>query len=334
MRVIEIQQQYGLDHLALADRPEPQPGPGQVLLEMKAASLNYRDLATVTMGQHPLPLIPCSDGCGVVAAVGDGVTRVRAGDRVAPLFFQTWLAGPPTPQALSGPLGGPLDGTLAERMVLSEAGVVRVPDHLSDAQVATLPCAALTAWRALVVEGDLKAGDTVVVQGTGGVSIFALQFAKAHGAEVIVTSSSDDKLERARALGADHGINYRTTPEWSQAVRDITGGRGADHVIEVGGAGTFAESLKAVRLGGNIPVIGVLAGFSGEISIPEMFRTNARIQGITVGNRDHFEDMCRAIAANDLAPVVDRTFALENTRAAFDLMQAGGHFGKIVVEMS
>jgi NADPH:quinone reductase-like Zn-dependent oxidoreductase len=331
MRAIEIREAYGLDHLQLVERPEPAPGSGQVRLRMRAASLNYRDLATVTMGQHPLPLVPCSDGCGVVEAVGDGVRRVKVGDRVAPLFFQGWLSGPPRPSQLATALGGPIDGTLQDVMVLSEDGVARVPDHLSDAQVASLPCAALTAWRALVVEGGLKAGDTVLVQGTGGVSVFALQLAKAHGAEVIVTSSSDDKLERARALGADHLINYRRTPAWSKPVVEITSGRGADHVIEVGGADTFAQSLQAVRLGGHVSLIGVLSGFTGEISIPDMFRTNARIQGITVGSRDHFEDMCRAIAATGLAPVVDRTFPLEQAKAAFELMRAGGHFGKIVV---
>lgn len=218
-------------------------------------------------------------------------------------------------------------------MVLSEDGVSKVPAHLSDEQVATLPCAGLTAWRALVVEGRLKAGDTVLVQGTGGVSIFALQFAKAQGAEVIVTSSSDEKLERAKDLGADHFINYATTPEWSKPAREMTGGRGVDHIIEVGGANTFSESLKAVRLGGHISLIGVLSGFTQELSIPAMFGTNAKIQGITVGSRDHFEDMCRAIAVNGIEPVVDKTFPFDDARAAFDLMESGGHFGKIVVEI-
>ncbi|MFW6094484.1 MAG: zinc-dependent alcohol dehydrogenase family protein [Pseudomonadota bacterium] len=333
MRVIQLEKNFGLGHLALAERDVPAPGPGQVLVRMHAASLNYRDLATVTMGENQPPLIPCSDGCGTIEAVGDGVRRVATGDRIAPLFFQGWFSGPPKPALLASALGGPIDGTLAEYMLLSEEGVSKVPEHLTNAQVATLPCAGLTAWRALAEEGSLKAGDVVVVQGTGGVSIFALQFAKAQGAEVIVTSSSDEKLERAAALGADHRINYRATPEWSDRVQEITAGRGADHVIEVGGANTFAQSLRAVRLGGQISLIGVLSGFSGEISIPEMFRTNARIQGITVGNRDHFEAMCRAIESNRLEPVVDRSFELAKTREAFELMQAGGHFGKIVVEV-
>lgn len=333
MRAIELQNRNGIDNLVLAERPIPVPGPGQVLVRMTAASLNYRDYATVTLGQVPLPLVPCSDGCGHVEAIGAGVRRVRVGDRVAPLFFQGWLSGAPTPELLGTALGGPIDGTLQEYMLLSEQGVARVPEHLTDREVATLPCAGLTAWRALVVEGRLKAGDTVLVQGTGGVSIFALQFAKAHGAEVIVTSSSDAKLERAKRLGADHLINYATTPEWSKPVHELTGGRGVDHVIEVGGANTLAESLRSVRLGGHISLIGVLSGYAQELSIPEMFRTNARIQGVTVGNRDHFEDMCRAMAVNRIHPVVDRGFALAEARDAFRLMEAGGHFGKIVVDL-
>jgi NADPH:quinone reductase-like Zn-dependent oxidoreductase len=333
MRAIELQNRNGIDNLVLAERPVPTPGPGQVLVRMTAASLNYRDYATVTLGQVHLPLVPCSDGCGHVEAIGAGVRRVRVGDRVAPLFFQGWLSGAPTPELLGTALGGPIDGTLQEYMVLSEQGVARVPEHLTDREVATLPCAGLTAWRALVVEGHLKAGDTVLVQGTGGVSIFALQFAKAHGAEVIVTSSSDAKLERAKRLGADHLINYATTPEWSKPVHELTGGRGVDHVIEVGGANTLAESLRSVRLGGHVSLIGVLSGYAQELSIPEMFRTNARIQGVTVGNRDHFEDMCRAIAVNRIHPVVDRGFALPEARDAFRLMEAGGHFGKIVVDL-
>lgn len=333
MRAIELRNHNGIDNLVLVDRPVPVPGPGQVLVRMTAASLNYRDYATVTLGQMPLPLVPCSDGCGHIEAVGTGVHRVRAGDRVAPLFFQGWLSGAPTPEVLGTALGGPIDGTLQTYMLLSQEGVARVPEHLTDREVATLPCAGLTAWRALVVEGRLKAGDRVLVQGTGGVSIFALQFAKAHGAEVIVTSSSDAKLERARALGADHVVNYATTPEWSKPVLELTEGRGVDHVIEVGGANTLAESLRSVRLGGHISLIGVLSGYAQELSIPEMFRTNARIQGVTVGSRDHFEDMCRALAVNRIHPVVDRGFALEDARDAFRLMEAGGHFGKIVVDI-
>ncbi|MGA1372918.1 MAG: zinc-dependent alcohol dehydrogenase family protein [Pseudomonadales bacterium] len=334
MRAIELQTANGIDNLTLVTRPVIQPGPGQVLVRMSAASLNYRDYATVTLGQMPLPLVPCSDGCGFIEAVGSGVRRVQLGDRVAPLFFQGWLSGAPRPELLGTALGGPIDGTLQEYMLLSEQGVIRVPEHLTDLEVSTLPCAGLTAWRALVVEGGLKAGDTVLVQGTGGVSILALQFAKAHGAEVIVTSSSDAKLERARALGADHLINYAREPQWSSAVLSATHGRGVDHVIEVGGANTLAESLKSVRLGGHIALIGVLSGYVQSLSIPEMFRTNARIQGVTVGNRDQFEDMCRALARNQIHPVVDRKFPLAEAREAFRLMESGSHFGKIVVDVN
>jgi NADPH:quinone reductase-like Zn-dependent oxidoreductase len=334
MRAIELQTANGIDNLTLVTRSVIQPGPGQVLVRMSAASLKYRDYATVTLGQMPLPLVPCSDGCGFIEAVGSGVRRVQLGDRVAPLFFQGWLSGAPRPELLGTALGGPIDGTLQEYMLLSEQGVIRVPEHLTDQEVSTLPCAGLTAWRALVVEGGLKAGDTVLVQGTGGVSIFALQFAKAHGAEVIVTSSSDVKLERARALGADHLINYAREPQWSSAVLSATHGRGVDHVIEVGGANTLAESLKSVRLGGHIALIGVLSGYVQSLSIPEMFRTNARIQGVTVGNRDQFEDMCRALAQNRIHPVVDSAFPLAQAREAFRLMESGGHFGKIVVDVN
>jgi NADPH:quinone reductase-like Zn-dependent oxidoreductase len=334
MRAIELQTANGIDNLTLVTRSVIQPGPGQVLVRMSAASLNYRDYATVTLGQMPLPLVPCSDGCGFIEAVGSGVRRVQLGDRVAPLFFQGWLSGAPRPELLGTALGGPIDGTLQEYMLLSEQGVIRVPEHLTDQEVSTLPCAGLTAWRALVVEGGLKAGDTVLVQGTGGVSIFALQFAKAHGAEVIVTSSSDVKLERARALGADHLINYAREPQWSSAVLSATHGRGVDHVIEVGGANTLAESLKSVRLGGHIALIGVLSGYVQSLSIPEMFRTNARIQGVTVGNRDQFEDMCRALAQNRIHPVVDSAFPLAQVREAFRLMESGSHFGKIVVDVN
>lgn len=333
MRAIELQGSTGIDNLTLVNRPVIQPGPGQVLVRMTAASLNFRDYATVMGGQMPLPLVPCSDGCGYIEAVGPGVRRVQLGDRVAPLFFQGWLSGSPRPELLGTALGGPIDGTLQESMLLSEQGVVRVPAHLTDAEVASLPCAGLTAWRALVVEGRLKAGDTVLVQGTGGVSIFALQFARAHGARVIATSSSDEKLERARALGADFLVNYARTPEWSRPVLEYTNGQGVDHIIEVGGANTLAESLKAVRLGGHISLIGVLSGYTQALSIPEIFRTNARLQGITVGNRDHFEDMCRALAANTIHPVVDQTFALDDARTAFRLMERGGHFGKIVISI-
>jgi NADPH:quinone reductase-like Zn-dependent oxidoreductase len=331
MRAVVLESAYGIDNLAVVERPDPAPGPGQIVVEITAATLNYRDLATVTAPSGRTPFVPCSDGAGVVSAVGDGVTRVNVGDHVAPLFFQRWFAGEPTRQGLGAALGGTLDGVLQEKVLLSEEGVTPVPAGYSDEEAATLPCAALTAWRGLVVEGQVKSGDVVVVQGTGGVSIFALQFAKAAGATVIVTSSSDEKLERAKALGGDYLVNYRSTPDWAKEVRRITDNRGADHIIEVGGAGTFEQSLRAVRLGGKIAVIGILGGFVKDLNVAAIFGSNALIHGVTVGSREHFESMTRAIEANGIKPVIDRRFALAQSREAFECMKAGAHFGKIAV---
>lgn len=333
MKVWEIQGDYGVENLQIVEKPDPQPGPGQIVVAMKAASLNYRDLATVKAmgGRHPLPLTPFSDGAGEVVAVGAGVTRVAKGDRVCPLFFQSWLSGPVTLENRSRPLGGPLPGVLQERMLLDAEGVSKFPAHLSFDEAATLPCAALTAWRAVAVEAPVGPGDTVLVQGTGGVSIFALQFAKALGAQVIATSSSDAKLERARALGADHLINYRTTPDWGAKARELTGGRGVDVVVEVGGEGTLNQSLDAARVGGAVVVIGVLGGWSAPVSMPVVFSKNLRVLGISVGSREHFDDMCAHIDRWGLKPVVDKTFPFEQVPDALRLMEAGGHFGKIVV---
>ena len=331
MRAAVLESAYGIDNLKVIEKPDPTPGPGQVVVDITAASLNYRDLATISAPSGRTPFVPCSDGAGVVSAIGDGVTRVKVGDHVASLFFQGWFAGEPTPQGLGGALGGTLDGVLQQKVVLSEQGVTPVPAGWSDEEAATLPCAALTAWRGLVIQGQVKSGDVVVVQGTGGVSIFALQFAKAAGATVIITSSSDEKLQRAKALGADHLVNYRSTPEWAKEVRRITGGRGADHVIEVGGAGTFEQSLRAIRLGGKIAVIGILGGFVKDLNVAAIFGSNAFIHGVTVGSREHFESMTRAIEANGIRPIIDQRFTLDDSRAAFESMKAGAHFGKIVV---
>ena len=331
MRAVVLESAYGLDKLRLVEKPDPVPGAGQIVVDIKAATLNYRDLATVTAPSGRTPFVPCSDGAGLVSAVGAGVTRVKVGDHVAPLFFQGWFAGDPTPERLGGALGGTLDGVLQEKVLLSEEGVTPVPSGYSDEEAATLPCAALTAWRGLVVQGQVKSGDVVVVQGTGGVSIFALQFAKAAGATVIVTSSSDEKLERAKALGADHLVNYRATPDWAKEVRRITGKRGADHIIEVGGAGTFEQSLRAIRLGGKIAVIGILGGFVKDLNVAAIFGANAFIHGVTVGSREHFESMTRAIDVIGLRPVLDKRFTLDEARDAFECMKAGAHFGKIVI---
>lgn len=334
MKVYEIQSGFGLDNLKLVERPEPQPGPGQVLLRMRAVSLNYRDLMTVEgtyNPRQPLPLIPCSDGVGEVVAVGDGTSRVAVGDRVATLFSQGWMGGRPSIDELRATLGGPLDGTLAEMMVLPESGVIRVPAHLSDPEAATLPCAGLTAWNMLAEEGGVTAGDTVLVQGTGGVSIFALQFAQLLGARAIVTSSSDDKLVRARQLGAWQEINYLDDQSWGKTARSLTDGIGVDLVVEVGGAGTLEQSLQAVRIGGSILLIGVLAGGASELSIVPIFMKNVRVQGLLVGSRKMFERMNRAIAQHELHPVVDRVFPFSEAPAAFEHVKSGGHFGKVCI---
>jgi len=336
MNVIEIQQQFGLDSLAVAERPQPEPGRGQVLIRVRAVSLNFRDLMTVK-GQYnpkqPLPLIPCSDGAGEVVEVGEGVDRVRPGDRVAGIFAQRWLGGEARPEFRTSTLGGPLDGMAAEYVVLDQEGLVPIPDHLDFDQAATLPCAAVTAWNAVVEQGRVGPGDTVLVQGTGGVSMFALQFAKAAGAAVIATSSSDDKLKRARDLGADHGINYRDCPEWGRKVLELTGGRGVDQVVEVGGAGTLMQSIQAVRVAGTISVIGVLSGVATEIDVRPVLMKGVRLHGVFVGPREMFEDMNRTIARHRLEPVIDRVFAFDEFRSALEHMQAGRHFGKIVVRV-
>lgn len=335
MRAMAIQGSYGLDNLRPMDKPDPEPGPGEIVVQIQAASLNFRDLLTCTGaygGGHKLPLVPLSDGGGEVVAVGPGVTRVKAGDRVTPCFFQNWVAGrSPERNALLS-LGGPLDGCLEEYLLLSEQGVVRTPEHLTDLEVATLPCAALTAWRALFVDTHVQPGDVVLCQGTGGVSIFALQFAKAAGAEVILTSSSDEKLERGRALGADHTINYRAHPNWSSEVRKAAP-EGVDVVIEVGGAETLTESFKSIRMDGHIAIIGILSGAAQEILLYNFIRTRAKVQGVSVGSRDELEDMCRAISLHRMHPVIDQVFPFNEAREALRLMESGGHFGKICIEI-
>jgi NADPH:quinone reductase-like Zn-dependent oxidoreductase len=334
MRAWEIRGTFGLGSLTLVEREERAPGPGEVAVRVRAASLNYRDLLTLEGSYDPkqaLPLVPLSDGAGEVEAVGPGVSRVRPGDHVAGVFAQTWLAGDPTPELRRAMLGGPLDGMLAERVVLDAEGVVEIPGHLSYEEAACLPCAAVTAWSALVEKGTLAAGQTLLVLGTGGVSLFALQLGRLLGARVVVTSSSDDRLERARALGAADGVNYRTTPDWGRVVHERTGG--ADLVVEVGGAGTLAQSLRAVRYGGTIALVGNLAGLDAEIRLGLVFMRAVRLQGIFVGSRATFEAMNRAIALHGLQPVIDRVFPFAEAPAAFAHMKRQGHFGKIVVRL-
>ncbi len=335
MRCYQVES-FGLDHLRMAERPDAAPGPGQALVEIKAVSLNYRDLMTVQGLYNPkqkLPLIPCSDGAGVVTAVGEGVTRVKPGDRVMGIFSQSWIAGPVNRERSAGTLGGPLDGTLAEQRLFAAEGLVHTPAYLTEVEAATLPCTAVTAWHALVERGGLAAGETVLIQGTGGLSIAALQIARLMGARVIVTSSSDEKLERAVALGAAAGINYKTTPGWDKSVRELTGGLGVDHVVEVGGADTLSTSMRAVRMGGHIAVIGVLGGASStEISVVPVLMQNLRLNGVFVGNRDMFEAVLKAFTLATVRPVVDRVFGFSEVRQAFDHLASGKHFGKIVIE--
>ncbi|WP_053374047.1 zinc-dependent alcohol dehydrogenase family protein [Paenibacillus sp. FJAT-27812] len=335
MNVFEIQDGFGLDHVRKAERSIPVPGTGEVLIKMRAASLNYRDLGVISGFYNPnlrLPLIPVSDGVGEVVGLGEQAGRFKLGDRVSGIFTQSWLSGEPTQEGLASTLGNPLDGLLAEYAVLNEQGLVRVPAHLTDEEAASLACAGVTAWHAIVEEGKVKSGDTVLIQGTGGVSLFALQFAKLHGATVIVTSSSDDKLGRAKSLGADHGINYRSTPEWAPAVLELTHGRGADLVVDVGGAATLNQSLGALRLGGQISLVGILSGASVEgFNIIAAIQKKARLQAINVGSRAMFESMNRAIEQNKLRPVIDRIFPFEQSVDAFLHLAKGTHFGKVCI---
>ena len=331
MRVYELRNTTGLDALTLAERENPIPGPGEVLIQMRAAALNYRDILVLN-GLYPhmhLPLIPLSDGVGTVVAVGENVTRAKPGDRVAGIFDQNWLSG--TSSESPSALGGHVDGMLAERVVLSQDSVVHVPEHLTDEEAATLPCAAVTAWNALMARSAPKPGETVLVQGTGGVSLFALQFAHLAGARVIITSSSDEKLERARRLGADEIINYRRTPDWDQEVLRLTGGKGVDHIVEVGGPATLPRSLNAARVNGHISLIGVLSGTDAEISLFPMLVKQLHLQGIYVGSRSMFEQMNEAIVLHKLKPVVDRVFPFEAAPEAFRYLEKGTHVGKVCI---
>jgi NADPH:quinone reductase-like Zn-dependent oxidoreductase len=335
MQAYHLIAQSGPDALRRVDVPEPVAGPGQVVVRVRALSLNYRDLmvADGRYGQVALPLVPLSDGAGEIAAVGAGVTQWKAGDRVAGTFFQDWTSGPFRRQTLESALGGKLPGMAAEFVVLGAQGVIAIPDHLSFAEAATLPCAGLTAWQALVTRGNVSADETVLVLGTGGVSIFALQFARLHGARVIVTSGDDGKLERARALGATATINYRTQPDWEKEVFRLTGKSGADQIVEVGGAGTFAKSLRAVAPGGQIHLVGGVSGFSGEVPLLDIISKLAVVRGIYVGSRGMFAAMNQAIATNGVRPVVDRIFPFAELAQAYRHQLGATHFGKVVVAL-
>jgi NADPH:quinone reductase-like Zn-dependent oxidoreductase len=341
MRTLELTYPWGTANLKMVERPNPTPGPGQVVVRMRAISLNYRDVIVAGQGAYTRggegspPVVLFSDSCGIIEAVGDGVTRVAVGDRVSTLFFPNWIAGRPTPEksaGMLGVLGAP--GAGRELALLSENAVSLVPDYLTDQEVSTLACAALTAWRALFVDARLEPGDTVVLQGTGGVSIFGLQFAHAAGYRTIITSSSDEKLARAKALGATEVINYRTTPDWHRVVREMTGGRGAEFIMEVGGAATLEQSLKSICMGGHIAVVGILSDASAPpptLSSIEMVGSSAKVQGLSVGSREMFEAMCRAMTVHQIRPVIDRVMPWTEAPRAIDEMAMGGHFGKIVL---
>ena len=339
MKTYYISAPTGLDALQMHEIEAPRCGPRQVLVDMRAWSLNYRDLGMPHGGYlrndkvktNP-PLVPLSDGAGEVIAVGDQVTRFKVGDRVAGCFFQNWIAGELRNEQIDSALGGAIDGVLAEQVVFDETGLVTTPRDYSYAEAATLPCAAVTAWQSLIF-GHITPGQTVLTLGTGGVSIFALQLAKAAGARVIITSSSDEKLQRARELGADECVNYKRTPDWHAEVLRMTDGEGVDNVIEVGGAGTFERSLACAKVSGRVSLIGVLSGQPDKNPSPMMtLFKRLTVQGIYVGSRDMFEAMVRAIEINDLRPIIDRTFPFNEARSAYEYLRSGSHFGKVIIE--
>ena len=327
---------FGIDSLAQHEAPIPKPGPGQVVLEVHACSLNYRDLMVVLGKYNPklrMPRVPLSDGAGLVQSVGAGVTAWQPGDRVAAIFMQQWLEGRPSADKYRGALGGDIDGMASQYVLLDQAGLVRIPEYLSLAEAATLPCAGVTAWTALHKSGPISSGSTVLIQGTGGVSIFALQLAKAMGARVLGTSSSDAKLDRARALGLNEGLNYKATPDWAKWAQSQTGGDGVDLVLDVGGAGTFNQSLQAARIGGSVAQIGILAQSDERAELPLILRKQLHVQGIYVGSRADFNDLNRALETSQLRPVIDREFAFDEFPEALRTMESASHFGKLVVHM-
>jgi len=317
-----------------SDIADPKPSENEVLIKVRAVSLNYRDLLTVRVerpGNVPPPFVPCSDGAGEVVAVGAEVKQWKVGDRVAGIFFSDWVDGPFDLQYHKKALGGSAQGMLSEYVALPEHAVVRIPDHLSMEEGACLPCAAVTAWQALFTRGGLVAGRSVLALGTGGVSIFALQLAHAAGARVFITSSSDAKLEHARSLGAAETVNYKSTPEWDKEVWKLSGKRGVDHVVEVGGPGTLEKSMNSVAANGQVALIGVLTGFGAAPSLFPLVVRNARIDGIYVGSRADFEALNAFITAHQIKPIIDRSFSFEESRAAFEYMATGAHFGKVTI---
>ncbi|HEY9091142.1 NAD(P)-dependent alcohol dehydrogenase [Parasphingorhabdus sp.] len=335
MKAIQLHAPASLDNLTFVDLPDPAaPGPGEIAVRLRASSLNYHDYAVVT-GMIPTAenRIPMSDGAGEVTAVGEGVTEFKVGDTVVSTFFPDWLEGGPPESGFQRVPGDGIDGYACEQAVGETSFWTRAPKGYSAAEAATLTCAGLTAWRALFVDGCVKPGDTVLVQGTGGVSIFALQFAKAAGAKVIATSSSDEKLARLKDLGADHLINYKEVEAWGPKVLELTGGTGVDCVVEIGGPGTLDQSMMATRIGGHIALIGVLTGFAGPVQTGLLMGKNLRVQGLTVGSRAHQLDMIAAIEVNGIKPVLDKHFPLSDLADAFRHQESGAHFGKIIVDI-
>jgi len=334
MKVASVKAPGGLDKLVVEERADPTPGPDELLVRVRASSLNFHDYAIVVGRLATVDgRIPMSDGSGEVVAVGRGVTSHKPGDKVLSLFFPHWTGGGPMLERMWGVPGDHADGFAAELVAAPPSAFTRLPEGWSHAEAATLPCAALTAWRALMIEARIKPGDIVLTQGSGGVSIFALQFAKAAGATVISTSSSAEKLQRLKALGADHLINYKDEANWGQVAAARSGGRGVDVVVEVGGAGTMAQSLQAVRVGGHISLIGVLAGFAGEVPTAVAMGKNVTVKGVTVGSREAQEDMILAIERNGIRPVIDSSFPLEKIADAFAHQESQKHFGKICLEL-
>jgi NADPH:quinone reductase-like Zn-dependent oxidoreductase len=335
MRLYELTQNAGIDGLRIVERPTPRPGPGQVLVRVHATSLNRRDLLIMqgryARGKPKDPVVPLSDGAGVVTEVGPGVRSRKVGDRVVGNFFQRWIDGPLDADKETSALGGAIDGTLAEFAVFEEDAAVLVPRGFSFEEAATLPCAAVTAWVALFELGKLHAGQSILAMGTGGVSIFALQLAKAAGARVILTSSHDSKLERGRALGAEGEINYRTVVAWGPRARELTDGRGVDHILEVGGDKTLPESLRAVREGGHITLTGLLGGAPGNLASAQKNDRQVRVDSVFVGSVRHFHTMNEAIEKWNIRPVVDRVFPFDQAREAYRCLERGEHFGKIVI---
>jgi NADPH:quinone reductase-like Zn-dependent oxidoreductase len=335
MRAYELRPKSDLESVTLAERPSPKLGPADVRVRVRAASLNYRDL-TLARGaaKRPAPVIPLSDGAGEVVEVGPAVTRWKKGDRVVANFFPTWISGKLSDFHHANALGGGRDGMLAEEVVSPESALVRLPEHLSFEEGATLPCAGLTAWHALFEAAALKPGETVLLQGTGGVSVYALQLAKAAGARVVITSSSEAKRRRALELGADQVIDYRADPNWGKTAKEWSGGRGVDVVVEVGGPGTFDQSTAALRYGGTMSILGVLTGTKGEVNTYAIFHRALRIAGVYVGSVEMLERFGRALSASKLRPVIDRVFDFEDAPAAYRHLASGAHFGKVVIRVA